>query len=330
MTPGVGLRAPGWIAAAALVMGAMACGKKVELPRAALPPVVLSAGVDKAAATTGDVITYTVTIDQDDKAEVKAGDFGAAIAGFRLEDITDETPRAEPGRKRRVVRHKLRADLVGSYVLPALEVPWKLGDKSDVARTPAIYVEVKTVLKPGEEQKLADLKPLAMLPDPPPWLPIGLGAGALALAGGALLLVRRRRRAPVAAAPPVPPEVLVRERLVALEGFEAFDDEVAVRGYYFELTEAVRAYVEARFAVPATDRTTPELARELRASSVPAATREPLLELCTRADLVKFADAHPSPDEIRGALAAACALVDATAPARERARTIEVVEEVVA
>ncbi len=312
-----------------LALALVSCGRKVEVPKTALPPVVLSAGVDRAAATTGDVITYTVTIDQDEKAEVKAGDFGAAIAGFRLEDIADEAPRAEPGRKRRVVKHKLRADLVGSYVLPALEVPWKLGEKSETARTPAIYVEVKSVLKPGEEQKLADLKPLVMLPDPPPWLWIGLGAGALVLAGGALLLLRRRKHAPVAVPAPVPPEELVRERLDALAAFAAWDDERAVRGYYFELTEAVRAYVEARFAVPATDRTTPELARELRTSSVPQATREPLLELCARADLVKFADAHPSPDEGHAALASARALVDAVAPA-PRARTVEIVEEVVA
>jgi len=125
----------------------------------------------------------------------------------------------------------------------------------------------------------------------------------------------------------VPPEEIARERLEALEAFSAWDDERAVRGYYFELTEALRAYVEARFSVPATDRTTPELGRELRTSSVPAATREPLLELCVRADLVKFADAHPSPDEGRSALASARALIDAVAPA-PRARTVEIVEEV--
>ena len=51
-----------------------------------LPPVEVRATVDKAVATTGDRITYTVAVQHQPGIEVEIPEIGAEIAGLRIID----------------------------------------------------------------------------------------------------------------------------------------------------------------------------------------------------------------------------------------------------
>ena len=139
------------------------------------PPVEVATAVDRAVATTGDLITYRITVDHDPSYEVEIPEPGSEIAGFRIVDIGDEEPREERGRRVRERWYQLRADLVGSYVLPAVEVAFRHVDDGpeEAVRTVAaseIFVEVESVLPAGGEvTDIRDIKRLHKIETGWPW-----------------------------------------------------------------------------------------------------------------------------------------------------------------
>jgi hypothetical protein len=151
--------------------------------------------------------------------------------------------------------------------------------------TPEIPVPVKSVLPPGaKDLKCLKGKPAPLPFDPRPWL-IALAAAVLG-AAGFWLFSRRRRAAEIAAGPPpLPPD---EEALRALEALAALLDGPA-KPYYSALTDLFRRYIERRFGLPATDRTTTEMIPLLKELPVPSAERSALRELLETADLAKFA-----------------------------------------
>ena len=113
---------------------------------------------------------------------------------------------------------------------------------------------------------------------------------------------RKRERLAVAAAP-IPAGELYRRALAALR--EA-GDTLSLDVYYERLSGAIRDYAAAVTGVPARDRTTSEIERELKAAGV--VSREALEALTSalrRADLAKFARRAGGWDEARAALAEA-------------------------
>ena len=174
-------------------------------------------------------------------------------------------------------------------------------------------------MQPETPLALRDIKPLAPVPLGTPWYVWA----AVVLGTAALLAVawwwwwRRRRRA--ASLPPAPPEPADVVALRALSLAYAAERSGAAlrRSYYFKLSEIVRAYLEARFGVNATDLTTEEIARMPRLSPEMAISeRERLLTLLGAADAVKFAKRDPSDEDCARDYEQARALVLATRPAQ--------------
>ena len=64
----------------------------------ALEPVETRSSVDRAVATTGDLITFSVTVDYESTLEVRIPEPGSEIAGFRIVDIGREEPLDNRGR----------------------------------------------------------------------------------------------------------------------------------------------------------------------------------------------------------------------------------------
>ena len=93
-----------------------------------------------------------------------------------------EAPRDEDGRRILERWYKLRADLVGSYVLPPVELAYRLAATAGepaASETPAesvqtseIFIEVQSVLPAGgEATDIRGLKPLRQVKTPTPvWL----------------------------------------------------------------------------------------------------------------------------------------------------------------
>lgn len=126
-----------------------------------------------------------------------------------------------------------------------------------------------------------------------------------------LWLWRRRR----GGAAPLPPWEQALAAMQALRRAVA-DHTIPLETGYAKLTDLVRGYLESRFLLPASTRTTPEFLAELDSaeSPLPADQRPFLREFMTAADLVKFARA---PGDIRlfdDALTRAEALVAGTRP----------------
>lgn len=119
------------------------------------------------------------------------------------------------------------------------------------------------------------------------------------------LLVRRflRRKKPIAVEPAIPAHVVALTALAELEKSELLADG-RVQDYYLQLTEIAKAYLEGRFGVPALDRTTEEIRRDLQrhAARIEPLTSTEVVDFLQRCDLVKFARFHPEHDESTEAL----------------------------
>ena len=307
------MRAWAWLLAVFLLV---ACGQPTE-PAVVEPalPVEVRASVDNAVATTGDVITFMLEVDRDPAFEVEIPEAGAEIAGFRIIDLGQNSAPDE-GRVVDTWWYKLRADLVGSYVLPSTNIRYRQGEGEwQTIETSEIFVEVASVLPlEGEVDDIRDIKPLQPPRTSSWWI--------LLVAGGVLLLLsivvvslaiwwlRRSSEGPRL----VPPHEVAFAALDALREVD-LDDPEALRAWYFDLSEVLRTYVEGRFGLNATDLTTDEiLARMVELKALANAEKTQLKTFLLDTDQVKFAAYCPSGEEIERSYEDALGFVEATVP----------------
>ena len=120
-----------------------------------------------------------------------------------------------------------------------------------------------------------------------------------------------------------PADVIALEALAALEASGLWG-QGQHKEFYARLTDALRAYLERRFGMPALKLTTWELARQLREAELERGAVQLFKTVFDRADLVKFAkivpEAGAGPLDLEAArklVAATAAPRDAAAPAQE-------------
>ena len=233
--------------------------------------------------------------------------------------------------------YELRADLVGSYVLPPIEVRYRnpaeegieAGSGWQVVGTSEIFVEVESVLPAaGEVTDIRGLKPLSRPEREIPWL--WIGAGVVVVTTVAVLVWWWRRRSKRETIPLVPPHELAFTRLDELRSTD-FDDPAAVRRFYFAISEVVRGYVEARFDLNASDLTTEEILAQLaELRDLDTANRDRLSEFLRHSDRVKFAHDEPRPAQIEETYEQALSFVEATRPREPAAEEAEAEREMAA
>ena len=127
----------------------------------------------------------------------------------------------------------------------------------------------------------------------------------------AWMLLRRRRED----AREIPPWERAHAALAALDAGTRGGKVAPERGIG-KLTDIVRSYLEARFSLPASSRTTPEFLAGLDSDGTPLdrSDRAFLREFMNEADLVKFARAEASCDALVSAIGKAETLVENTTP----------------
>ncbi|MEW6428953.1 MAG: hypothetical protein AB1568_13065 [Thermodesulfobacteriota bacterium] len=161
------------------------------------------------------------------------------------------------------------------------------GGTSETIRTDGFPVTVTTLLTEDDGQP-ADILPPLELPHPI-WPYLAIAAGALALGLLATGLYLRRRRRPRPAPPPLPPHRLAERQLDELAG-RGLPEQGQGKLFHILLSDILRSYVEARFAIHAPEQTTEEFLAQLRHDDRLAGEhKDSLKRLLNHCDMVKFA-----------------------------------------
>ncbi len=267
-----------WLVAGLLCLSA--CRQPKEALAPAQPPLQLRAAVDNASPSTNDTILYTVTVDRDARLTVNIPQFGAKIEGLRVTDAGKDEPQEVAGRIITKYWYKLRADISGAYILPAMEInygrpEWYSGDAASdtleagdgasengallTAKTAEIYLDVASRIADGGSLTLRDLKPLPKVPAKFPWLLVII---LIIAAGGAAIIYFLKKKKDTVELVKRPAHEIAYDRLAKLLD-TPLGDEKQQRNYFFNLSFILKEYVENRFKVNATDMTTEELSSVL-------------------------------------------------------------------
>ncbi|RMG29186.1 MAG: hypothetical protein D6730_04310 [Bacteroidetes bacterium] len=197
---------------------------------------------------------------------------------------------------------RLTAFEPGTYQLP--ELPLYFTDEAGnerVTYTNALSLEVQTVAV-DTSQVFRDIKPPLEAPYTTREILSWVLAGILVLALLGLLIWRLRKKPqqpqpqPVRKKAVVPPYQVAMERLQKLQEAGLWQ-KGEVKGFYVELTDILRTYIEDQFHLPALESTSEEIMQELESLSLQPALRSDMRQLLTLADFVKFAKMKPGPEE---------------------------------
>ena len=294
-----------------LIVMLSACAGETYIPPE--EPVRVRAYVESSAVRPGRPFDVVVEVDKLADATYELPDLGPKLERLT---VVEQKRTQETAGDRVLVRdtYTLKAPVSGTYIVPAVDAPWRSGDTVGTAGTGQILVEASTDGGPAGEE-LRDLKPLAKPDrDPRPWI-VGAAGLLLLLAVALGLLLWLRGRTPDVV-PPLPADERARRGLLALKGGDTAD-EVA---FAYQLSAILRRYLEERFGFTAWRMTTQEVLRamppELVANRrVEASVREVL----EASDLVKFAGQPVGAGTLLSWADRALDVVQATAPADEEA-----------
>ena len=261
-----------------------------------------------AAPRLGDPLILTLAVEAEPKVRLDMPAFGEALGRFTILDFASEDATGAGGGMEATQRYTLEAPMSGPQRIPGLRVEYldERDGPSDTYReliTNELAFRVASVLPEGTA--LAALKPPRQaleelaggwLPPWWPWAAAGLAALA-ALVAGALVWQRHAlARAQLTAYD------RAMRRLTRLEG-RGWPQGDAADGWYVELSDITRRYVEDRYAVRAPELTTEEFLLEARrAAALSRAHRQLLSAFLGHCDRVKFARYSPDAEESREAL----------------------------
>jgi hypothetical protein len=289
------------LACCILLVGCARDGKEpspTDAPEASAP-VELKTQADPAKAKIGEPITFRITLEVDPNLSAELPEVGSRIQGLRIVDMGKEGPKKREGKVWSQRWYTLKADLAGSYVLPAASIPYTDSEgKDQVAETKQVFVEVESVLgQTAEEQDIRDLKPLEKakreIPGWWPFLLLGILA-TLGLLAGLILYFRRKRKTREAHRTP---EQIAMDELESLEATGLLE-EARYREYVFGLSLIFRRYLEGRFRVPAAEQTTEEVLASLRkAEHLDKKLKETARSFLEETDPVKYRGLEPQPEE---------------------------------
>jgi hypothetical protein len=207
----------------------------------------------------------------------------------------------------------------GFYEIPSIQFPFMVADDTNLyaVQTRPTYLMVHTVAvdttKPIKPIKGIMSAPLTFR-DILPWLLIGLLA-LLIITFVIYYIIKRKRKEPVFQ---LRPRIKLKPHEIALRALEQLRtkklwQQGAVKQYYTELTDVIREYLEARFNIPAMERTTFEILRDLKdTSKADEGSMELLKKVLELADMVKFAKWKPGPDENNASLEEGIRFVEQT------------------
>jgi hypothetical protein len=135
----------------------------------------------------------------------------------------------------------------------------------------------------------------------------------VALALGLVVYFRKKRSTSLGGAklPPELPHEKAFRQLKELQAAQLWQKD-RIKEYYSTLSDIIRVYLEERYKINAPEQTTDELLALARSNREVKKVRTELKRLLRTADLVKFAKAHPLPNEHTACMDAAQEIVRRT------------------
>lgn len=258
----------------------------------------IEATVDKDKLTVGDPFTYTVNMLLPAGAQA---DLPAEKAKFKGLEVRNYQPMQIPqadGSQQIVLRYTLVCFDVGIAGIKDFRVPVRM-PKGETEKwlAPPVEVKIESVLpKQGQTQPKGFIGPIMLASSWTQWLWAGLIALLViaAVVVGILLWRRRRQSGPAGEL-----ERILAPDAAALQALGRLrrDDLVAAGQFlpfYQRLDEILRAWLQARFDIPALERTTLGTWYFLRVRHEADAWRNDYLGLLQAADRVKYANLPPA------------------------------------
>jgi len=291
-------------------------------------PVRVSLSLQPKKPRLGDALTLTLTVEAQPGIQVEMPPFGEALGRFAITSFTPRSETKPDGSSLHSQRYGLEAPMSGRQRIPSLRIEFTdhrpaggtwVASSPDAGSEPVreiltdeLAIDIASVLAEEGEGELRGLR--GALDESPVrgalWLFAAVPAGAV-LIGLALWLLRRLR---VRAAQQVRESAFdrARSRMSGLErrGWPSGSD---TDGWYVELSDIVRRYIEDRFGVRAPELTTEEFLREAQARlRLSGSQRDLLAAFLSTCDRVKFAGYRPAAQESQEAFAAAGRFLDET------------------
>jgi len=275
--------------------------KVVQKDKNTIPPVEVKAEVDKATATTGDLIRYVLSAHSEPQIDVEIPEMGSQIAGLRIVDMGEEGPIERDGRKIMERWYQLKTDLVGSYIIPGAVFSYKnaKGEKREL-KTAQIFIEVKSVIEDKETAKdIKDIKSLELIKrDYTPFIILSI-AGLLLLViiiVGVYFYRLKHRKTKLSQLKPA--HELAMEELDQLQK-EGLIVKGIYKEHYFKLSEVFRRYLERRFHFQAVEKTTEEILPEIsNLKGFNEKVKSGAKHFLYNTDLVKFAKYIPDTKDV--------------------------------
>jgi hypothetical protein len=271
----------------------------------------------------GTAFELTVTQVWDSKLELEA--WGAEKLAPLTARLLATERRADDKRIEETRRYECFAFEVGELTLPALFLRAKSSEDGSqrVALGEDLRITVLSTLEPEDDGVMET--PRAVFPAPFPWAIVLLViVSVTSLVALALKVFKRRPSAPPIV-PPLPAHEMATERLRRLRA-QTFETRPQIRSFHVEASGIVRTYIEDRFRVPSTGKTTEEFfADPATTAALRPGDRMSLGAFLRQGDLVKYAAQASNSSEREEFLISVAAFIETT---RERPEVVVSEEEV--
>ncbi len=263
------------------------------------PIISVKTSVNKAKITVGEKIEYRIDVIADENIRVEFPDFGEFLGGFIITDYRQGGPTQAGDKIKWWREYTLDVYLAQQYAIPPARIMYRLAEGEQKQILSAfVFVTVETTLS-DEPSTIREIKALVV----PEYKQskkmiyiIILSIIAIILIIGLVTMYIIRRKQYVEPALPA--------HVIALKALEHLREQQLVekgffKEYYFGVSDILRHYIEARFALMAPERTSEEFFQELQETDLINITQKDIIKsFLLHCDMVKFAKYQPEPDEI--------------------------------
>jgi hypothetical protein len=297
-------------------------------------PVRVKLLLDKDVITLAESLSLTIEADSEEGYEIELPAFGEKLGDFGILDYREEPPRLTgEGRLLTSKVYRLEPFLSGDYKIEPMTIafrkkqvrPEEKSSGEDAREDSTKYeiqteeITVKVQSLHGEDRERLQIQPIIGPVDLPRgyafvwYVLLGVALAGSFVGGGLYWYRRKRTKDKETVAVPSAHELAYRQ-LEELLG-ENLPERGELKLFFARISDVVRYYIENRFGLHAPKRTTEEflttITQRVDERFLPE-HRVLLNDFLHRCDLVKFAEHLPTSEEVRKAIDACKAFIEAT------------------